>query len=441
MFGWRLRWLFGASALALVTMHGKAEEPRDSSALDARLAEEAHLSWMVELADKQSPLLAESVARERAARTLAEHANGLPDTELKSEIWAVPLERPYALRHSEMMMFGLRQALPSKAARNARERIAKLDGELAGAQRALLQRELHRRLAQGFYAFSAADRTLVLYGEHVALAEQMLTQSRANYEAGRGRQQELLDGLTELARLHASVAGEQQQRDESRLLLNTLIGRDVDAPLGRAHPPTAAETLARADQALAQHGRERPEHVVARSLVMRAQTQAEGARHAARRPGFMVGADYFWMPMRSEPHAYGAMASMTLPWLNPERRAAARAAEETVRAERHVEDATRRNLAYELHKARAALQAEKTRFALLDRELLPQAERSLTVARGEFGAGQGGLSALLATYRSYYQLRIEHVRGQARLLDALSAVSFAAGVASVAGVGGEPSHD
>lgn len=432
--------VLGAYGLSLGVAPASADEPRALSALDARLAEEARPTWLVELARQRSPLLAESAARERAARTLAEHANGLPDTELKYEQWAVPLDRPYALRHAEMLMFGLRQALPAPGTRSARERIAKLDGELAGVQRALVGRELVRRVAQTYYAFSAADRTLALHEEHLGLAEQMLSQSRADYEAGRGGQQALLDALSELARLHASVAGERQQRDESRFLLNTLIGREVAAPLGPADLPAADQTLARADRALASKARERPEHAAARQLVRRAELQSESVRHAAHRPGFMVGADYFWMPMRSEPHAYGAMASMTLPWLNPERRAAARAAQETVRAERHVEDATRRNLAFELHRAQAAVEAEKSRFALVERELLPQAERGLTVAKGSFSVGQGGLAALLAAYRSYYQLRIEHVRGHTRLLDALSALAFALGHSPLEGEEGA-SHD
>ena len=51
------------------------------------------------------------------------------------------------------------------------------------------------------------------------------------------------------------------------------------------------------------------------------------AKREADLPSFMVGADYWYMPTQPAHNAYGAMVSMTLPWLNPRHRDEVKAAE------------------------------------------------------------------------------------------------------------------
>ena len=46
----------------------------------------------------------------------------------------------------------------------------------------------------------------------------------------------------------------------------------------------------------------------------------------------MVGVDYMYMPFMHEQHAYGAMISINLPWLNASRREEVEAAEHAASA-------------------------------------------------------------------------------------------------------------
>ena len=141
----------------------------------------------------------------------------------------------------------------------------------------------------------------------------------------------------------------------------------------------------------------------------------------------MVGADYWLMPTMEEAHAYGAMVSMSLPWLNPERRAEARAAQHNVRADQYAAEAVQRLASFELHQALAGLEAAKASFEILERDLVPQAEKSLEATRSSFAVGQTGLLPLLDARRSYYQVRLDHSRAQARVMSQLAEVEFASG--------------
>jgi cobalt-zinc-cadmium efflux system outer membrane protein len=427
-------WLSATNVLAQTEEHNAA-----AGELDARLRREARLEWVVQAALHGSPVLAEAGSRARAATERASSSGRLPDPELKYEQWAVPLKRPYALDRADTLMFGLRQAFPAPGTRQARARMTAAESEISSAQRQVVERELVRRVRQAYFAYYAADRTLQLHQEHVELTEQMLAQLRSNYELGRGNQQDLLKGLVELSRLHSSVAEERQARDTNRYLLNTLMGRPTDAPLG---PPVLAEgpfsTPPAARELDVQLADRRPELSAGRSAIRRSQAALEAAQYAARRPSLMVGADYWLMPTMDEAHAYGAMVSMSLPWLNPERRAEARAAQHNVRAERYAAEAVQRMASFELHQAAAGLDAAKTSFEVLERDLLPQAERSLDATRSSFAVGQTGLLAVLDALRSYYQVRLDHSRARARVMTQLAEVEFASGSKVFAAPSSEP---
>jgi outer membrane protein TolC len=263
--------------------------------------------------------------------------------------------------------------------------------------------------------------------EHVGLVERMVTQLRGDYEIGRGTQQDLLQMVVELSRLHNDLSEIRQQRESSRILLNTLAARDPRAALGP--PPAMPERIPGVDlETLIKHVDERrPEVSAARRQIERSKVAVELAEHTAQRPAFMVGADYWYMPMAESQHAYGAMLAMTLPWLNPRHRANVRAAAQGLAAERYKLDAVSQKARYELHEAAARLEAASESLRIIEKELLPQVERSLETARAMFGVGRGNLFSLLDTLRSYFEIRIQHARAQARVTTLLAEVELAAG--------------
>ncbi|MDB4973518.1 MAG: czcC 2 [Myxococcaceae bacterium] len=141
----------------------------------------------------------------------------------------------------------------------------------------------------------------------------------------------------------------------------------------------------------------------------------------------MVGLDYWLTPTLSQPNSYGAMVTMSLPWLNPEHRAQARAADQNVRADRFAAETVQKLASLELHQAVAGLDAAKASLEILERDLLPQAEQSLQATQSSFSIGQSDLLSLLDALRSFFQVRLEHSRAYARVMSQLADVEFASG--------------
>jgi outer membrane protein TolC len=351
----------------------------------------------------------------------------LPDPEFKYEQWAVPLKRPYALGRADTLMFGLRQALPAPGARAAHGRIAAEEVQIARQQREVLARDVLLRVRRAYFDYYAADRVLRVHLEHVAVAEQIVNQVRASYEVGRGNQQDVLKVLVELSQLHNDLAEVRQQRESSRLLLNSLMARPPEAALG---PPVEIErpqnvpALQQLDQA---RMRGRPELALAQRSIQRSEAALAAAKISALRPTFMVGADYWLMPSQQMPHAYGAMVAMSLPWLSPGRRADVREAAQLVTAERHAAASMELATAFELHDAVARLESANSSLTVIEGSVLPQAEKSLESTQAAFGVGQASLLSLLDSLRSYFQIRLEHSRAVSRVMAQLASVEFASG--------------
>jgi cobalt-zinc-cadmium efflux system outer membrane protein len=256
----------------------------------------------------------------------------------------------------------------------------------------------------------------------------MLELARNLYTAGRATQVDVIRLQVELSRLHTDLVELVAQQRSARALLNRLMARPADAPLGPPPPLTVSRVEPRLAAIEARMLKERPELVAARHAVARSQATLDSARKTADLPSFAVGIDYWLMPQASDPHAYGAMVSMSLPWLNPQHGEQVREAEHALDAERSALDAERDAARYALRDSVAQLHAARESFAIVQDELLPRAREAYEAAEAALVSGQGDGRSVLETLRTYLEVRIEQSRALARERTALSEVERSAGV-------------
>jgi outer membrane protein TolC len=409
--------------LALATCLAAAEPA--GAGLEHGLDREAGLEQILELALRRNPDLADAGERAAAAESRANAASRLPDLELKVEQWGTPLDRPFDFGATEIVMIGLRQAFPAWGTRSAGARAADREAELAREARRARVDELKSRVRHAWFDYYRADRELRIHREHEVLAQNALSLTRAQYQAGRGSQQDVLRAQVEMARLHNDLADIEQARRSNQVLLNTLMARAPDAPLGPPPEPVlpkGALGVAEAEPLLER----RPEVASAAVAVGRSEALVDAARGAAWWPTFMVGLDYMGMramelghpgeaATQEREHSYGAMVTVSLPWINPLHRDRLRESERSLAADRHALESARANLRFELRDAAARLDAARRSLAVIEGELLTQARQSYEAARAAFSAGQGTALGLLDALRSYLQVRIEHGRALARV--------------------------
>ena len=416
-------------------IHFIAPDARAAPADDAELARSANLATILRVALDRNRDVAENQARARAAAARSEAASRLPDLEAKYEQWGVPLSRPWALDRADTVMVGLRQTFPAWGSLDARGRAAEEDaGSARDAVRARRQ-EIAAQVRRTYATYYKAEQELRLHLEHVGLTSRVVELAKINQRTGHGGLQDVLRLELEMTRLHTDVARIEREQRSSRALLNALMDRPADAPLG---PPEDLSVAARGDVTGLEQNLDanRPEIGVAARAVRRSEALLEGSRQAAHFPSVMFGLDYWYMPMGVETHhGYGAMLAINLPWLSGRRRADVREGEQLVQAERHALESTRNAVRYELHDAAARLESARQSFTIVDQDLLAQAKRSLDATQAAYSSGHGDAVALLDALRSYLQVRIERVRALAELAASQADLERAAGTLAAEGGG------
>jgi cobalt-zinc-cadmium efflux system outer membrane protein len=430
-----------ATAALIATARAADDAAKADTALDRELATEARLPTILRVIGARNPDLREAGERAGAAEARAEASRRLPDPELKGELWGVPVTHPVGFDRANTIMIGLRQSFPAWGSRDARERAAREDASSAGDTAEARRQEVVAQARRAFAAYARADREYRIHLEHVGLTSRIVEVARSLYQVGRGGQQDLLRTQAELSRLHVDVAGVEQQRRSAQALLNALMDRDPDAALGPTPDVSTADALAgqdapaNAERALEQ----RPELKAAARAVKRSEAALDVAKREAELPALMVGADYWYMPTLPDRHGYGAMVSMSLPWLNLGHRDEVKAAERSGAADRSALRAQQAAARYQLRDADAKLRAARETLALIHDRVLADARRSFESAQASFQSGRGDVTPVLDAARSYLQVRIDEVRALAELDASRADVARAAGlpVAGLIGAGPE----
>jgi outer membrane protein TolC len=387
---------------------------------DSTLADQPDLATILAVAQDRNPELREARARAAAADARVGIAGGLPDLELKGELWGVPLAHPLSFDMANTIMVGLRQSFPAWGSLDARGRAAHADALAALDAVRARQQEIAAQARRAFAAYYLADHEARMHLEHAGLTSRLLEVTRAQYALGRGTQQDTLRLQAELSRLHAEITGVEQRRSTARALLNALMDRPSDAPLGPAPDINFAQAISgKDDEAMAAGARSvderRPELSAAARAVSRSEAVLDASKREANLPAVMVGADYWYMPTLEMRHGYGAMLTVSLPWLNPRHREEIKAAEHLLAAERSSLAAQRASARYQLDEAAAKLRAARATLTILHGRVLPDARRAYEAAEAQLQAGHGDVTVLLEAARAYLAARIDEVRAIAEL--------------------------
>jgi outer membrane protein TolC len=418
----------------ITVAHAADDGAATATAFDRELGAAPRLATILRVIAERNPDLREAAERARASEARTRAAARLPDPELKGELWGVPLSRPVGLDQANTVMIGMRQSFPAWGSLDARERAAHEDALAAGDAVEARRQDVAAQARRAFAAYGRADREYRIHLEHVGLTSRVMEISRSLYQVGHGSQQDLLRAQAEVSRLHVDLAGVEQQRRSAQALLNALMDRDPEAVLGPApeaagvDPDTDVAGGGGAGEATRRLELQRPELRAAARAVKRSEAALDVARREAIFPSLMIGADYWYMPTAPMHHAYGAMVSMSLPWLNPRRRDEVKAAERTGAADRSALQAQQTAARFQLRDADVKLRASRETLALIRNRVLPDARRSFESVQALFQSGRGDVTPVLDASRNYLQVRIEEVRAVAELESSRADYARAAGL-------------
>jgi len=391
---------------------------------DARSALTLTEAEQIALAD--DPAIGALQARSQALRDAAVADGQLPDPQLKTGIYNLPLDTFEVDKEpSTQWRLGLVQSFPrGKSLHYKRRQTESLaNAEQANAEAGI--RKVIRDVRKHFLELYYQTRAEQIVTDTRELFAQLVEITQAHYATGRVSQQDVLRASLELSRLDDRTTRIRNAADKGRAILMKWIGDAASLPIDRHIPdlpaPPAREAI---ETAL-------PEHPVIRVETAKLEASNQKIRIAREqyKPGWSAGLEYrkrFGNDPNGDDRAdmMAAMVTMDLP-LFPKKRQDKRLSASVQQAEsiQLTRDDRLRELKQMLDADYANWQRLGERSALYESQLLKE---STANARASLNAYQSGVTEFTTLMRARItdldvrlddlRIRVDRAKAQASLL-------------------------
>ena len=380
----------------------------------------------VRLALADDPLIAATQARAQAHSDNAVADGELPDPQLKTGLYNVPLDN-FKLNDepTTQLRLGIVQSFPrGRTLHYRREQTEWLaTSEQAGAESARRQlvRDVRNSYLELYYQVLAES----IVTDSRGLFAQLVDITRSHYASGRVSQQDVLRSSLELSRLDDRSTRIRNASDQSRAALMKWIGDAAMLPVSRAFPPLPPlPSKAELEAALRQHPAIRLE-----TAKLEAENRKVKIAREQYKPGWSAGLEYR-KRFGDDPDGsdrtdmMAAMVSLDLP-LFPKNRQDRRLAASVQQAEAiHLSRVDRlRELQRMLETDYASWQRLGERVALYESQLQQEAAAN---ARASLKAYQSGVTEFTSLMRARItdldirlealRIRVDRARAHANLL-------------------------
>lgn len=329
------------------------------------------------IALERNPEIAAAARKVATSKAHVATTGRLDDPTFMYRGWGVPLAKPGDFNAAQNM-FSISQTLPGAGKRPLQTSIARSDVEIAESQFEQARLAVRVRVRKAFNDLLLAQEEMRIHDQHVDLARQAIEAARIKYAVGKVSQQDILKAQVTLTELAEHMIRFDQDAELARARLNTLLGRDPDAPiqaLGTYTDPASLPDLTALEQMALDN---RPDLQGAGKMLERSRKEQALTRKTMV-PDFTVAAGYMLMqPSAEMRNSYMVEGSMSVPWLNRGKHNA-EIAEATARV--YAQDAdleAMRNAAFgEVQEALVEARAAQRLATLYQDHLRPQAEATL----------------------------------------------------------------
>ncbi|MDX2166255.1 MAG: TolC family protein [Deltaproteobacteria bacterium] len=399
----------------------------------AGAADPLRLADAIDLALRDNPAIAGAAQRADALRARPAQVSAYDDPTLSWEAWDIP--ESLRIDAAENNIFRLTQKLPFPGKRSKAGEAAAHEADAAGADTDAVRLAVRAAVTRAYAdLWLAGERARVLERDRV-LFDRMTRTAESQYAIGQTAQADVLRGQVELT--HSIIAQRTARLaiEAARAELNALLSRTAEAPLGEPEAPSVRhiETplAALTERALAA----RPELAGQRAMIDREHSGAELAK-LGWWPDFEVSVGRFINYGRND--GFGAMASVTLPFVQADKY---RAAEGEAKARvagaeaalRSLQDGVRREVA----QAYLAANTAALEYELARTTHVPHAEQAVRVTEAAYASGAVEFAALLDALRTVQETHLQHAEAAAAYLRAVADLERAVGGPLDAATGGQ----
>jgi len=394
--------LLVCSAGYLLTFPGNSRAEEQEEALGrGSLSLEEVLTY----AQEHNPTIEASQSRLLAAQERPAQVSALDDPMFTYEGFNIP--ENFDLTRTDNNILKFSQKLPFPGKRRLRGEVA--THEVAIASQGVRRAEIMTRtdVKKAYYDLWEVHQNLLVYAREKELAAQFATIAEKKYAVGQASQPDVLRAQVELTRLINRVTTQTLKLGEGRAILNGLLSRPPEAPLGVPHDvptPVVRQTLAELTELTLNN---RPE-IAANAAAIARDTATLALSRKSYFPDFEVYVERFFNAGRRD--GVGVVFSATIP-LAYRQKYDAGVAEATARLSaskadlRTAQDTSLAEVKSALVRAQTAAELIK----LFTQTHIPQAEQSLASSRISYQTGTVDFLSLTDSLRVVEQVHLEHI--------------------------------
>jgi outer membrane protein, heavy metal efflux system len=365
-------------------------------------ASDLNLQELIDEALHNSPEILAAKARSAAAGHRVPQASSLPDPMLMTGYQNEGLTGyTYGDSSDAQWMFSASQMFPFPGKLGRKSDMAAAEAASVAATAETTRLKVVERVKDLYYDLFLAYKTLDILHERAALLSRTEEAALARYSAGMGQQQDALMAQTEKYMV-LEREGMQKQRIQSlESMLNSTVGRDVTAPVGRP-PEPGLSPFTRSLEELIQAAYAHSPEIKAKEQMVKA---AEAKIAVARKeyfPDVTIGGTYYSRDSKEFPDMWSVTATFNVPiYFKTKQDEAVREGLAGLSEARHELAATRLMVASAMRDNYTMIQTADHLMGLYRQALVPKNYQDYELALSGYASGKVEALTVIATLKSF----------------------------------------
>ncbi|MBI5103105.1 MAG: TolC family protein [Nitrospirae bacterium] len=379
------------------------------------------LSELISDALKNNPEILAAEARSAASGFKVPQAGSLPDPMVmfgyQNEGWK---KYTYGEMPDAQWMFTASQMFPYPGKLGLKSEMARQDADSRKAMTDAVRLQVVAKIKSLYYDLFLAYKNIDLIRDRTILFDRIEDAAVARYASGMGMQQEILMAQTEKYMLLEKEEMQKQKIQSAEAMLNSTVGRDINAPLGRPAEFSAAVSLS-LEGFLGVAFQNSPEVRSKEKMIAAAEAKVSMAKREYY-PDFTINAGYANRGGGQFEDMWSLTTTINIPlFYRTKQRQAVAEAEAELLAARYELEATRFMIASGLRDNYSMYKSAERLTELYNSGLMPKAYQDFESAIGGYSSGKieaitviNRLKTIIDLDIAYWGQRVEMEKALAR---------------------------
>jgi outer membrane protein TolC len=415
--------LYCLLVIAIASGDVSADDQKESQAI-------LELKGLIGEALENNPDIIAARNRWLSAREIIDARRSLPDPHFSYTYFVESVETRVGPQEN---IYGAKQTFPFYGKRELRANVAAREAESLKASYEAVKSEVIRRVKRSFYSLFYVSTIIDITQHERELLRRFERIAMTKYATGGGSQQDILKVQVEISKLQDRLLTLSDQKQTAEAILNTLVNRPAEKPLGKPQIPKLREFFYRHEELVALAEKHRPELQSTKALI----EKSENAYKLAKRdyfPDLTIGVNYIEIdegPLNVRDNgqdAFSVTTSINIPIWYKKLSSQVKSAAEMIRAHESASQNVLNRTLFEVKDNYFRIQTARETVDLYKTVLIPQAEQSMKSAEAGYVSGIVSFIDLLDAERILLRIQFDYWKAYADYLKRISDIERAVGI-------------